>query len=502
MSTGYHHDDEVQQRAFDAHLMRRLLVFVRPYRAWMITAIILLLCAAVVSNYVPKLLMSALDGAIGNPDRVMSANETVPAEPMLEQQLQALADADMTLLWEITWMLAGLMLLEASVRFAQFLIVAYIGQKTMLEMRMALFEHLQRLSLKFIDRNPLGRLMTRVTNDIEKIQQTVVTGVVQVASDLFTIFVVLFFMVTLNWKLTLFILIPLPFIFATSMIFRKYARRSFMEIRRKIASVNAYLQENVNGMRIVQLFAREEQHYETFSERNAVHRDEWLRQVRNFAIYFPLIEFFGSLSMVFIILYCGYRLILLGEIVPGDASIGTVIAFIMYAERFYGPIRALADRYNLLLEAMASSERVFQLLDTPEEIADKSDAIQVDELEGHIEFDGVWFSYEDELEAGAENWVLKDVSFSVAPGERVAIVGHTGAGKTTIISLLNRLYDIQRGAIRIDGVDIRDYDQVTLRRKIGVVLQDVFLFPVLWKRISGCATPTCRKAGFSSARVM
>ncbi|MCL4693547.1 MAG: ABC transporter ATP-binding protein/permease, partial [Candidatus Hydrogenedentes bacterium] len=366
--------------------------------------------------------------------------------------------------------IGAFMLLEAFTRYLQMVIVAYVGQKTMFEMRIGVFDHLQRMSLQFLDRNPVGRLLTRVTNDVEKIQATIVTGMVEVASDLFTIVVVLGFMLWVNWELTLVVLITVPFVFATSMVFRKFARVSYLEIRRKIAGLNAYTQEIVSGMRVVQLFSREDTTYEAYRQRNADHRDEWFRQVRNYAVYFPVIDFLGTFALALIILYHGSTI--LGYQLTGERAIeiGTFIAFVQWAERLFGPVRALADRYNLLLEAMASSERIFGLLDTPEGIANKPDAVKPDRFQGAVTFEDVWFSYVPGQP------VLKGINLTIQPGERVAIVGHTGAGKTTFINLLSRFYDIDSGRITVDGLDVRDYDKTELRRRIGIVLQDVFLF--------------------------
>lgn len=479
MSDGYHMHDEVQRRSFDAQSMRRLLQYVRPYRAWMIGGTLLLLGAAVLSNINPTLIMWAIDAYIASPTR--AALQQANGDPA---QLQAAIREDRHGLSMLTLILAGLLCGELLLRWAQLIIVSYIGQTTMLKMRMQIFSHLQEMPLRFLDRNPVGRLMTRVTNDVEKIQQTIVTGVVQVASDCMSLVVVLIFMLAIDWQLALIALAPVPLIVIVTLLFRKYAHHSFLEIQRKIARVNSYLQENVSGMRLIQLFCREGPHFEEYRARNADHRDEWLRQVRNYALYFPAIEFLGTLSLSLIILYCGVRILhanpdaAAANMVTGHASYGTMFAFVFLADHFFGPIRSLADRYNLLLEAMASSERVFALLDTQPEIQDKPNAVACERLRGAVEFDHVWFSYADENgeTLKQEDWVLKGIDLSIAPGERVAIVGHTGAGKSTIIGLLSRFYDIQRGAIRVDGIDVRDYAQVALRRRIGVVLQDVFLF--------------------------
>lgn len=466
MSEGYHHDDEIQQRAYDSQIMRRLLVYVRPHRNWLLFATFLLLVVAVISNFTPVILMRAVDDFINNSARL---DARAAGEGAVELFTRLLAE-DQAGLFRLTLMIAGLVLAEAVLRYAQILIVSIVGQRTMMEMRVGVFAHLQDMSLRFLDRNPVGRLVSRVTNDVEKIQQTIVTGVVQVVSELFTIIVVLIFMLAINWQLALVTIVPIPLVFISSLLFRKYAQRSFLEVRKKIAQVSAHLQESISGMRVVQLFAREPAAFDEYARRNADHRDEWLLQVRNFAVYFPVVDFLGTLSTALIIVYSGVVILAQGEEITGVASMGTIYAYVFLAERLFGPIRALADRYNLLLEAMAASERIFQLQDTPPDIVDAPDAVEREALNGDVEFDRVCFSYE------AGQPVLKEVSFQMRPGERVAIVGHTGAGKSTIINLLARFYDVDSGAVRVDGVDVRHYAQAALRRHIGVVLQDVFLF--------------------------
>ena len=483
MSDGYHIQDEVQQRGYDRKIMRRLLTYVRPFRKLMVTATFLLLLSALLSNVAPLLYMRAIDWYVNNPERVElqdragemreegeAAAGGDAAAPELPAAVRRAEERDQRALSILVLVIGGLMLGEAVVRYFQMVIIAYVGQKTMLEMRLEIFAHLQKMSLRFLDSNPVGRLMTRVTNDVEKIQETIVTGVVRVISDLFSIVVVLGFMLWINWRLALITLTTVPFVLVTSLIFRKYARKSYFAIRGKIARLNAYTQENISGMREVQIFGREDKNYEEYRSRNADHRDEWIRQIRNFAIYFPVIDFLGSVSIALIILYGGHQILTNQAIFGGQAGVGMFFAYVQWAERLFGPIRALADRYNLLLEAMASSERVFGLLDTPEEIVDKPDAVPCSRVQGAVDFKDVWFAYEP------GQWVLKGIDLRIAPGERVAIVGHTGAGKTTLINLLSRFYDVQRGSITVDGVDVRDYEKVSLRRNIGIVLQDVFLF--------------------------
>lgn len=485
MNDGYHINDELQQRSYDGKLMRRLLGYTRPYRKGFVAATILLLVLSVLNNITPLLIMRAVDRYINNPARAMYEEGSTEGATQINTDLNGL------LLVVIALFL--LMFSQALVRYFQILLVNVVGQKCMYDMRLEVFNHLQKQALSFIDRNPVGRLLNRITNDIEKIQQTIVGGVVAVISDLLTIVVVFVVMVYVNWQLALIALSPVPFILATSIIFRKYAQHSFLEVRRKIARITAWMQEHIGGIRIVHLFGREEHAFQEFEKRNADHRDEWIQQVRNFALYFPAVEFFSTLSTALIMLYCGAMFIHTGEAQSGFASVGTIFAFILLSDRFFGPIRALADRYNLLLEAMAASERVFKLLDTEAEIQNELDAIPAPRFEGRIVLDKIWFSYDATPTDGNEDeprsfegdgnddkhssrWILRDISLEIQPGEHVAIVGHTGAGKSTFLNLLSRFYEVQKGTITIDGRNIRDYQLRSLRKQIGVVLQEPFLF--------------------------
>jgi len=453
--------------------MRRLMGYVKPYSRWFAVAVVLLFVASMVGNYVPMVMMKAIDQNVNNPERMALAAEiaqTATPNPAQVAELDAMKQADRRGLFNLMLLIGGLMLAEALFRYVQMVIVAWIGQRTMFEMRMRIFEHLQRMSLRFLDRNPVGRLMTRVTNDVEKVQATIVAGVEQTISDLFTIIVVIGFMFYTNWQIAAIVLSTIPFVFITGMVFRNYARRSYLEVRRKVAELNAFMQENISGIRVVQIFRQEARRLLEFQRLNAGHRDEWFRQIRNFAIYFPVIDFLGTAALALVIFYHGWEVIGEQALGRGDVQIGLFFAYLQWAERLYGPIRALTDRYNVLLEAMAASERIFTLLDTPEDIQNKSNPVRPGTFKGAIEFRDVWFGYDP------ENPVLKGINLTIQPGERVAIVGHTGAGKTTFINLLSRFYDIQRGAILIDGVDVREYEKTELRKRIGIVLQDVFLF--------------------------
>ncbi|MBI4556165.1 MAG: ABC transporter ATP-binding protein [Candidatus Hydrogenedentes bacterium] len=474
MSESYHLEDEIRVKAYDVRLLRRLVAYLRPYARLTFVATILLIVATLVSNILPFFNMRAIDWYINSPERTTLKAELRTVAPSdrgaVEDAFKQAEQRDRHGLMRLIVLLGVLMIVETLIRYAQMMIVTFVGQKTMLEMRMRVFAHLQRMSLCFLDRNPVGRLMTRVTDDVESIQQTIVSGLVEVVSDLFTIVGVLAFMLWVNWPLAIITLSTVPLVFVTSAVFRKYARKSYLEIRRKIARVNGYMQENVSGMRVVQLFGREDANFEEYRNRNADYRDEWLRQVRNYAYYFPVVDFLGSLSIALIILYGGHQILQGRLILGGVASIGMFYAYIQWAERLFAPIRSIAEKYDLLQSAMASSERIFTLLDTPEDITDRPDAAPIASLQGQVEFRDVWFGYEP------DRWILKNVSLSIQPGERVAIVGHTGAGKTTLINLLCRFYDIQQGRIGIDGMDVRDYAQAALRKNVGVVLQDVFLF--------------------------
>ncbi len=466
MSGDYHIDDEIQDKQYDARLMRRLLEYLRPFKRPMALATFLLLAATALGTLVPYFNMIAIDRYIQNPARSELGRRVDAAPGAFASQL----DTDAHRLTVLMGVMAGLIVLETLMRYAQMMFVTYVGQRTMQDMRLKIFAHLQDMSLRFLDRNPVGRLLTRVTGDVENIQQTIVAGLVQAIGEVVSIVFIFAMMLWLNWRLTLVALSVLPGIVVVSMVFRRYARASYLEIQRRIARLNAFTQENISGMRIVQAFGHEDRAFERYDRLNAEHRDEWVRQVAYFSYYFPAVDFLGALSIALVVL-CGGRQILDGQLTAaGPASIGMLYAYMQWTERMFAPIRSLADKYNLLQAAMASSERIFKLLDTVPDIVNAPAPIECTKLRGEVELRGVSFAYED------ERWVLKDVSLSIAPGERVAVVGHTGAGKTTLASLLSRFHDVQRGAVLIDGIDVREYEMTSLRTKIGVVLQDVYLF--------------------------
>ena len=367
----------------------------------------------------------------------------------------------------------------------------WAGQKVMFDLRSEIFRHLQRLHIAFYDRNPVGRLVTRVTTDVDALNEMFTSGVVSIFEDIFVLIGILVIMLNMSWRLALITFAVLPVIFFATSLFRKAVRESYRRIRVAIARINAYLQEHVTGIVVLQLFNREKKSYDRFKDINRVHMDAYKDAIMAHAIYYPVVEVLSAIAIASVIWFGG------GQVVRQAVTLGVLVAFIQYAQRFFRPIQDLSEKYNILQSAMASSERIFKLLDTPAEIVTPIHP-KSPEGAGRIEFDHVWFAYRTmaqaaeeaaakgeklKLAAGAKgpeqdefDWVLRDVSFSIDPGQTVAFVGHTGAGKTTIISLLLRFYDVQRGAIRMDGVDIRDMDLADLRRRFGVVLQDPFLF--------------------------
>jgi len=438
-------EDEALGKAFDARLVGRLLTYLKPYKARVVLAVFLL---AVVSG-APIGWTFVLKGII---DALVNPDLTEAARTHAIGLLAAL--------------FAGLLLIQFLAQYLSMLIVNILGQNVMYDMRMQIFSHLQRMSLRFFDRNPVGRLMTRVTNDVEAVNQFITMGVVTIFQDMFMLAGILIAMFVIHFSLALIMVATvLPCIICITLWFKIKSRDSYRAIRVKLARINAYTNENITGMNVVQLFNRQEENLRKYSGLSTDYRNEWFRAIFYHGIYFPSIEMLGTLAAAAIIIYSAWQYL-------GAAAItlGAVGAFLELIRKFHQPIRDLAEKYNLMQAAMASSERIFKILDRPEEIENAAKALPLTPFNGKIEFKNVWFAYND------EDWVLKDVSFTVQPGQKVAFVGATGAGKTSIINLICRFYDIQRGRILIDDKDIREVDKHELRRKIGLVLQDVFLF--------------------------
>jgi ATP-binding cassette subfamily B multidrug efflux pump len=446
------HDEDVLGKAYDARLMRRLLAYLRPYRGQALLALAAIICSSVLQLAQPYLMKIAID-------------RYIPAANMAGMDVIALA---------------YLAILAASfcLEFAQTWLLQNTGQWIMFDMRMQLYAHLQRLDLRFYDRNPVGRLMTRVTTDVDVINDLFTSGVVSVFGDVFTLAGIMIVMLTMNWRLALVAFAVLPLIVVITQWFRRNVRESYRAVRRLIARINAYLQEHITGMSTVQLFRREARAYAQFQAINEEHRRINIESIFYYAVFYPAIEIVGALASALTIWYGG------GRVLQGALTLGSLVAFLLYSQRFFRPISDISEKFNILQAAMASSERIFKLLDEPVTIqsparaagarADRS-AMGDGGRAGQIVFDRVWFAY-NATESGEPDFVLRDVSFEVAPGERLGIVGATGAGKSTLINLLLRFYDVSRGRILVDGVDVREMDLHALRSLFSLVLQDVHLF--------------------------
>ncbi len=435
-------DSEQEEKQYDARLMRRLLGFLKPYAWTAALAVMLLLATAGLALVGPLLTQRALDVA-------------VPAK-----------DAGMLL--TLALFALGALVLEFSCDYGQAYLTAWMGQRVMADLRLALFRHLQRLSVPFFDRHPVGRLMTRVTNDVETLNELFSSGVVTVFGDVFTLAAIVTMMLVLDWRLALVAFAVIPLMAFAAATFRRHVRSSFRDIRTRVARLNAALQEHLSGMRVIQLFGRERAMAATFAQVNREHLDAHLRSITVYAIFFPVVEFLTSVALALLLWYGGMRAL------DGTLTVGVLAAFIQLTRRFFQPLQDLSEKYNLLQSAMASSERIFRLLDTEPTVAVPPKPVRLAQpVRGEIRFEDVWFRYGTDPASG---WVLKGVSFTAQPGQTIALVGHTGAGKTTIISLLLRFYDVERGRITIDGVDIRDLDPAELRGLMGFVQQDLFLF--------------------------
>jgi ATP-binding cassette, subfamily B, multidrug efflux pump len=443
------HEEEALGRAYDARLMRRLLRYLRPYRARVALAVSVLLAGASVELVGPVLTRVALDRALPN--------------------------ADTRLLLALAAAMLGALLLAFVLEAAQTLLTTWLGQRVMYDLRREIFHHLQRLPLPFYDRNPVGRTMTRVTSDVEVLNELFSSGVVTIFGDVFTLVLIVAAMFVMDWQLALVTLFVMPFVFATAAIFRVRIRDAYRDVRVRLARINAFLQEHISGVAVVQLFGREHAADDRFHDVNRHYLAAHLRSITYYALFFPIIEILTAIAIALIITWGG------SAILGGSVSVGTVAAFLQFARRFFRPIQDLSEKYNMLQGAMASSERIFTLLDSPPAESGAAPVMLPAPGRGALEFRNVWFAYQrrpaaDGKGEGEWDWVLRDVSFRVRAGERIAVVGHTGAGKTSLISLLLRFYEPQRGDILFDGVPIREVPVQQLRARIGLVLQDVFLF--------------------------
>jgi ATP-binding cassette subfamily B multidrug efflux pump len=447
------HEEEALGKAYDSHLMRRLLEYMRPYR-WRVAFALALVAVVTPLELAPPLLFQrTIDKYL-----VPGMNQLIP-----------LSEAWRGVIF-VSVVYLAVLIFDFLAQYVQIRIMQRVGQQTMYDMRTEIFGHLQRLPMSYFDRNPVGRLMTRVTTDVDALNDLFAAGVVTMINDFFLLVVMAGLLFKIDSKLAVDALAVLPFILLVTMVFRKFVRDANRRIRTAIARINSFLQEYISGMAVVQLFNREQKAREEFSRRNKDNMLAWRDAILAYALFYPAVEFL-SFATIALIYWAGGNRVLSGSI-----TLGVLIAFTMFAQRFFRPIQDLSEKFNILQSAMAASERIFKLLDEPFSIESGPNAIKLDSPRGEIEFRNVWFSYRNVEEPNDEDWVLRDVSFRIRPGQSFAIVGHTGAGKTTLISLLLRFYDIQRGQILLDGTDIRLLDLQDLRKQFGIVLQDPFLF--------------------------
>src|ERR1700723_1028076 len=489
-------EEEVLGKAYDCRLMTRLLKYLRPYR-WQVAIALI------------SIVLKSFADVLGPyPTKVAIDRYLAPTEGLSAGFWSWLSPRAITGIGQLAAVYGGLLVFSFLLEFLQTYFMQWTGQKVMFDLRRQIFRHLQGLHVAFFDKNPVGRLVTRVTTDVDALNEMFTSGVVSIFEDIFVLFGILGVMLCMNWRLALITFAVLPFIVYSTKIFRDRVRDSYRRIRVAIARINSYLQEHISGMVVLQLFNRERKAYDRFSEINRSHMDAFKDAIMAYSVYYPVVEILSAIAIACVIWFGGgdvmrsvpvtsvavsfnWKTLVAFRLVPTVASLGVLVAFIQYALRFFRPIMDFSEKYNILQSAMAASERIFKLLDTPVEVVSPA-VTKSPEGPGRIEFDHVWFAYREAPEESgtrspetdarvgstttAPDWVLRDVTFAIEPGETVAIVGHTGAGKTTLISLLLRFYDVQKGAVRIDGVGVKDMDLVDLRGRFGVVLQDPFLF--------------------------
>ncbi|HQV33349.1 MAG TPA: ABC transporter ATP-binding protein [Calditrichia bacterium] len=430
-------EDRISGKIYDRHLMGRLLAYGRPYWPMIVVAVLMIIGASALQTVGPYLTKLAIDRYITPGD------------------LQGLPT--------IAWAYVGLLAAGFAIRYFQVLLTQYLGQKIIFDLRTEIFAHLQNLHQQYFDRNPVGRLMTRVTSDVESLNQVFTNGLVMIFGDIFLILGIVVMMLSIDFELALWVFSVIPFLFVVSFIFRKKVRIAFGEVRFFLARINAYLQERISGMSIVQVFNREKEDWERFSRINWDHTDAYIRTIFYYAVFWPVVEVISAIALALILFRGGWM------IESQVVTIGVLVAFIQYARMFFRPISDLSEKYNVLQSAFASSERIFKLLDTHPAISSPADGMRPQKLEGAVEFQEVSFAYENDF-------VLRDINLNIAPGERVALVGHTGSGKTTLVRLLGRFYDVQKGRVCVDGIPVQNWDLPSLRSHMAVVPQEVFLF--------------------------
>lgn len=434
----YFQEDEVLGKAYDARLMKRLLRYVKPYRYYIIIAILLNILTAALEPLRPYLTKIAVDNYIAKNDYKGLIN--------------------------IIALILLSLILQAVIAYVMQFATKLMGQKTLFDLRMEIFEHLQKLSLRFFDRTPIGRLVTRVTNDVEALSELFSSGIIMIFIDIFIIVWIFIFMIIMDLNLALVTMSVIPVLIYATFLFRKKVRQNYRDVRYHLARLNSYMQEHISGMNIVQIFNKEENEFERFKKINEEYKKANIQSIFYHAVFYPAVELISSIAVALIIWYGG------GKVLKNNLSIGVLFAFIQYTEMFFRPVRDLAEKYNILQNGMASSERIFKLLDNKTFVKNPENPIQLGNIKGKIEFKDVWFAY------NGEDYVLKGISFVINPGETVAIVGATGAGKSSIVNLLMRFYDLNKGQILIDNIDISKIHEQELRKHIALVLQDVFIF--------------------------
>lgn len=431
--------------AFNVNLFKRVFEYVKPYRSVFRWSVVLTLALAVITPVRPFLVGYTLDNFI--------------------------LKGDYFGLVEMTFLMIFLLVLQSIIQYSQTLLTNTLGQSAIKDLRINVFNHISKLRLKYFDQTPIGQLITRTVSDLETIADIFSEGLIAMIGDLLQVIVIIGVMLWIDWELTIIVLLPIPFLIIATRIFQKAIKVAFQEIRTEVSNLNTYLQEHISGISIIQYFAREEQEYQKFKKINSRYRDANIRSNWYYSIFFPVVELISALSLALLIWY-GSKNILEK---PLEVQPGTITMFIMFINMLFRPIRELADKFNTLQMGMVGAERVFKVLDT-QETTENNGTYAPQKMQGAISFDKVWFSYNQDATPDEDNYVLKDISFEVKEGQTVALVGATGAGKSSTINILNRFYEIQRGSIKVDGVEIKDYELGYLRSNIATVLQDVFLF--------------------------
>ena len=430
-------EPQVTGKTYDAQLLRRMMRYVKPYKGIFIVSVLLTIIMAGVAPALPMLIEYTLD-------RFILQNDTAGLQLML-------------------FLMLALLLLQTIIRYFHTLMTNTLGQSVIRDLRVDVFNHITSLRLKYFDRTPIGRLITRTVSDLETIANVFSEGLIQIIGDILQLVVIFGVMFYTDWQLTLIVLIPMPLMIGATYVFKEAMKSAFQDVRKWISNLNTFLQEHISGISIIQYFAREDQEMRKFKAANAEHRNAHIRANWYFSIFFPVLEIIMAVSLGLLVWH-GSKLVLASEISPG-----VIVAFIMYINMIFRPIRELVDKFNTLQMGMVSAERIFAVLDTDEKNPNTGTR-QSSHVQGEIIFDNVWFAYDE------EKWVLKDINFKIKPGETLALVGATGAGKSSAINILSRFYEVNQGAILLDGVDIREYELNYLRRTIATVLQDVFLF--------------------------